>query len=190
MATPMHRVKARLPRRLLAAASSVGAALGYLLVRREADRVADQLNSSLVESLAYIGRRLDDFDGRIGRPRPELAFVIAAVAGLEPGAQVRVECDFEDVAARLRWLGYEVTADSDTPSATIAADPRRLPAARPGALLVLATEGTRRPSQQWARALHGWRIETLTELVPDPVSGWRRAAADDKTALTLIAASA
>ena len=58
MSTRMKAVKRRLPSGLLGVLTSIGAGIGYLVVRSEADRIAGELNAALVESLAYVDRRL------------------------------------------------------------------------------------------------------------------------------------
>jgi hypothetical protein len=190
MSTPMHALKRRLPPSVLAVVTGIGAAIGYVFVRSEADRLADQLNASIVESMAYVDRRLDDLDARIGRARPELGFVIAALAGLEAGSIVRLEVEFEDVSDRLRWLGYQVSADAQAPSAVVIADARRIPPATSGTRLVVASEGPRRTRQQWTRSLHGWELDSFRQLALDRTCGWRPATDGDHHVLTLLSARA
>jgi hypothetical protein len=83
------RVRRLLPRPLVRALKKLGAGTSYLIVRPETDRIADQLNDSVVESFAYVQHRLAEIDARLqrleGAPREQVMLVVEA-AGLAAAA--------------------------------------------------------------------------------------------------------
>lgn len=191
----MKAVKRRLPSGLLGALTSIGAGIGYLVVRSEADRIAGELNAALVESLAYVDRRLDDLDARLGASaagaaRPEVGYVISALAGLPAGATVVLESDFDEAAARLRWLGFDVLAEAELPSALVVRGSARSVPALSGARLIFLSEGSRRSPEAWSGLLDGWRIQSIRELASDGACGWRTPEPEDADVLTMITADA
>ena len=116
------RLRRMLPRPLVRAIKQLGAGTGYLVVRPEADRIADHLNDSVVESFAYVQRRLADVDARLQRleePAREQLMLVAEAPGLaqaaaQARAQVRVgatlvACVLNAGAEPAELAGWHVT---------------------------------------------------------------------------------
>lgn len=122
------RLRRLLPRPLVRALKRLGAGTSYLIVRPEADRIADQLNDSVVESFAYVQHRLADVDARLqrleGTPREQVMVVVDAATLPRAAADVRarvgagallVACVLQGQDSAAELPGWRVTGSHPDP---------------------------------------------------------------------------